>query len=704
MLNRCLHSKSTNRLFGHLSLREPQQWNFIAQDSISRSDELIHRAVLSSSPLETIRALDDISDTICQAYDSAEFCRNVHSCPEWQEAATQACIALGAQVEKLNTSESLYGALVRALDRHDQAAPAVAAQHAPESAGNQQHPSTGDSAGSALLSAEALRVGRSLRHDMEKAGIHLPHAQRNRLTQLIGLERRLGMAIGHNLSDASKLGHVDLDINGEGGVLLQLRVSSLAPSSSGRRVSLGSHALNGLLQWEHSASNRHKAYVAGYSSPRENLGLLEQLLETRQEMAALMGAPSYAHHNLRGATLAGSPEAVHSFLLDLAAAIHPKVEEEVDLMRRYKARHLGKAVTDVRLDAWDRLYYISMAKTEECPVDQSAVAAYFHLQHCIEGFGQLLKALMGVSLVRLPLSPGEAWADGIQKLRLEHDDEGPLGTMYLDLYPRRGKVTGASHFTLRCGRELPGGGYQAPIVAVVCSFAVSSAGALSPDQAQTLFHEFGHALHSILSRTHFQHHSGTRGPMDLMEVPSHVTEHFARSEASIRSFMRHHISGRPMPPPLIQQLRASQRLFEATNLQQQVVDALIDQRLHGAARMGSTSSSDIVREVMEEHSVFPFVPGTFPQARFHHLVGYGATYYSYLYAQALSSAIWQQHFANGQISRSSGDHIRRTMLQCGSAREPVQYVHGMLGDGHLVPVNGGFKPEISSLLKDLQIS
>lgn len=126
--------------------------------------------------------------------------------------------------------------------------------------------------------------------------------------------------------------------------------------------------------------------------------------------------------------------------------------------------------------------------------------------------------------------------------------------------------------------------------------------------------------------------------------------------------------------------------------------------------------------------------------RFHHLVGYGATYYSYLYAQALSSAIWQQHFANGQISRSSGecytfvqahesrqsqgqlsevyslgaytnalfhhagDHIRRTMLQCGSAKDPVQYVHGMLGDGHLVPVNGGFKPQISSLLKDLQMS
>ena len=103
-------------------------------------------------------------------------------------------VCLAAQVEKLNTSESLYGALVRALDSHDQAAPA--ADRAPGSAGNQQHPSTRDSRGSALLSAEALRVGRSLRHDMEKAGIHLPCVQRNRLTQLIGLERRLGMAIG----------------------------------------------------------------------------------------------------------------------------------------------------------------------------------------------------------------------------------------------------------------------------------------------------------------------------------------------------------------------------------------------------------------------------------------------------------------------------------------------------------------------------
>ncbi|EIE23493.1 zincin [Coccomyxa subellipsoidea C-169] len=655
---------------------------------IARSDDLINQAVLSSTPLDTIRALDDISDTICQAYDTAEFCRNVHSCPEWQEAATQACIVLGAQVEKLNTNESLYGALVRALDCHEQ----TAAHSAPASE-YEQRPG--------LLTAEALRVGRSLRHDMEKAGIHLPHDKRSRLTELVGQERCLGMAIGQNLTDVSKLGHVDLDINGEGGVLLQSRMNSLAPSRSGRRVSLGSHALSGLLQWEHSAKNRQKAYVAGYCSPRENLALLEQLLGARQEMAALVGARSYAHHNLRDATLAGSPEAVHSFLLDLAAAIQPKVEEEVELLRRYKAKHLGKAVADVQLDAWDRLYYMAMAKAEEYPLDQLEVAAYFHLQHCIDGFGQLLKTLMGVSLTKVPLAPGEAWADNIQKLTLVHEDEGPLGTIYLDLQPRRGKVAGASHFTLRCGRRLVDGSYQAPIVAVVCSFAVSSGGLLSPDQAQTLFHEFGHALHSLLSRTHFQHHSGTRGPMDLMEVPSHVTEHFARSPHSLRAFMHHHISGRPMPAPLVQRLRASQRLFEAINLQQQVVDALIDQRLHGPRSMGGASSSDIVSEVMQEHSVFPFVPGTFPQARFHHLVGYGATYYSYLYAQALSSAIWQQHFANGQINRSSGDHIRRTMLQCGSAREPAHYVHGMLGDSHLVPVNGGFKPEISSLLKDL---
>ncbi|KAK9905894.1 hypothetical protein WJX75_008266 [Coccomyxa subellipsoidea] len=702
MLYGSLHSKSSSRLFGLLTLRDPRQWSCIVQDSISRSDALINRAVLSSTPLDTIRALDDISDTICQAYDTAEFCRNVHSCPEWQEAATQACIVLGAQVEKLNTDESLYSALIRALDHHEQRT-AAAAQFPPVSEA-EQHSGVQHTGGEGLLTPEALRVGRSLRHDMEKAGIHLPHAERSRLTELIGLERRLGMAIGQNLTDVSKLGYVDLDIEQEGGVLLKSRMTNLAPSSSGRRVSLGSHALNGLLQWEHSAKNRQKAYVAGYSTPRENLALLEQLLGARQEMAALMCAPSYAHHNLRGATLAGSPEAVHSFLLDLAAAIRPKVEEETDLLRRYKARHLGKAVADVQLDAWDRLYYMAMAKAEECPLDQSDVSAYFHLQHCINGFGQLLKALMGVSLVRVPLAPGEAWADSIQKLTLLHEDEGPLGTVYLDLHPRRGKVPGASHFTLRCGRRLADGSYQEPIVAVVCSFTQSSGGLLSPDQAHTLFHEFGHALHSLLSRTHFQHHSGTRGPMDLMEVPSHVTEHFARSGPSLRAFMRHHISGRPMPAPLVQRMRASQSLFEATNLQQQVVDALVDQRLHGPAMVGGASSSDIVCEVMQEHSVFPFVPGTFPQARFHHLVGYGATYYSYLYAQALSSAIWQQHFANGQITRSSGDHIRRTMLECGSAREPVDYVQGMLGDGHLVPVNGGFKPEISSLLKDLRIS
>ena len=284
------------------------------------------------------------------------------------------------------------------------------------------------------------------------------------------------------------------------------------------------------------------------------------------------------------------------------------------------------------LRAWDRAYAMGRARTATCGVDASAVARFFPLESTIRGVGALVSRVFGVTVEEEPLHDAEKWCDDAKKLTLRTRDGDLLGTVYLDLSRRPRKFPHAAHFVVRCSRDAREGpaSRKRPVVALVCNFgggAGCSAGALlSHGEVETFLHEFGHAMHSALSETKYQHASGTRCAADLVEVPSHLFEYFAWDPDALRILSRERTTGEPMPSAMIDALRRGKEMFGATDLRQQIAFALADLDAHSIAasdvepRHVSAAFADAARS-----AGFRPEPGASWELRFGHLVGYAST-------------------------------------------------------------------------------
>jgi len=252
----------------------------------------------------------------------------------------------------------------------------------------------------------------------------------------------------------------------------------------------------------------------------------------------------------------------------------------------------------------------------------------------------------------------------------------------LDLHPREGKYTHAAHFTLRCGFQ-----NQVPIVALVCNFTHGNAevdgmpvSLLSHGEVETLFHEFGHALHSLLSRTQFQHLSGTRGPVDFVEIPSHLMEHFCWDKRVLSRFARHYQTGEPIPEKLVDSLINSKNMFAGTDGQTQILYALLDQRFFGPQEQTTRLAlTQLAASLQKEITEIDHEDGTYWHARFGHFTGYGAGYYGYLYSKALAAGMWRELFLDDPLNRTSGLKLWKDVLIHGNARSPQYIVDSILG-------------------------
>jgi mitochondrial intermediate peptidase len=391
-----------------------------------------------------------------------------------------------------------------------------------------------------------------------------------------------------------------------------------------------------------------------------------------------------------------------------------------------------------KIEAWDWQYYASKHKTVEMP----DLPLYFPLRGVLKGLQSIVHAVFGVEMSMESVPPSEAWSSPDSLLKCEFRD-GPtrLGVVYLDLLGRPNKHQGAAHFVVRCGRAVHSfevtdvspdkdtvihvnNGerrlYQLPIVTLVTSFTSGeqtptvNSTLLTHNHVETLFHEFGHALHSMLSRTEFQHLSGTRGTLDFMEFPSHFLETFAWDARVLSSFARHAHTGSTIPAEYIRQLQQSSAQFAGINLQSQVVQAMFDQVLHGARVPGlvlpqSATPSQILQEVYAKYSSLPFIPNTNWECGFSHLASYGAGYYSYLcvcwcglccsvgwtccngllvvgfviagprFAQLYAAVVWDVFFSEDPLHGGGGRTIRTAVLEKGGSKDPAAILRDLLG-------------------------
>uniref|UniRef100_A0A8B9NV14 Mitochondrial intermediate peptidase n=1 Tax=Apteryx owenii TaxID=8824 RepID=A0A8B9NV14_APTOW len=474
------------------------------------------------------------------------------------------------------------------------------------------------------LDPETRRVAELFMFDFEISGIHLDEEKRKKAVNLnikildLCNEFLTGTHLPNKIDKHVLPEHIRYNFTAEGNYLQVAGLHADCPDDLVREA----------------------AYKIFLYPNAEQLSCLEELLASRNSLAQLVGYNTFAHRALQG-TMAKNP------------GRRCVTQKDFEMMTKMK----------VKYDIDPGLY---------CP--------FFSLGACMEGLNSLFSQLLGISLYAEQTQRGEVWSEDIRKLAVVHENEGLLGYIYCDFFQRPNKPHQDCHFTVRGGRLRENGEYQLPVVVLMLSLPHSTRSAptlLSPGMMENLFHEMGHAMHSMLGRTRYQHVTGTRCPTDFAEVPSILMEYFANDYRVVNQFARHYKTGQPLPKSMVSRLCESKKVCAAADMQLQVFYAVLDQIYHGKHPL-KRSTTEILKETQEKFYGLPYVPNTAWQLRFSHLVGYGAKYYSYLMSRAVASMVWKQCFAQDPFDRAMGERYRREMLAHGGGKEPILMVQGML--------------------------
>ncbi|CAN8070707.1 unnamed protein product [Agarophyton chilense] len=656
--------------FGLKGLHRPSDWEHLGNHCIDECLELAENIRLqrNNPSVAVLQTFDDLSDRLCAVLDVAELCRNVHPEPEFVESANEAFLNVSSVIQHLNADKSLYEPLNELYERH------------------MLQIRNGFRTGPHLTGEDLIMV-KSLKQDFERGGINLEHSEKMRLIQLQdGVTTASAKFTSTPLEHAATL---QLPYNKLRSVPYHfLKSLQRAPGNPDHvLIPLNGSTMHFLLKWVPDSKIREKVYRLSHNGQRGAKDhYLATILENRLEIANILGYDSYAEL-LFVDRLASSPSDVLEFLEALSAhirrsALDDKTAIEIEKLRREP--HLASDGS-IKIHGWDRSFYIGRLKAENFDISSTQIAQYFPLSACLYGLGYLLHATFGVHMVRCHANEGEVWHSDVQKLQLKDSRGEILGQIYLDLYPREGKYGHAAHFSVTCGRQPPNGAdYQIPTVALVCNFGrdnCSGERLLTLSEYETFFHEFGHSLHSIFSRTKYQHLSGTRVTTDFVEIPSHLFEHFAWHPQLISKFAHHHQSGDAMPTKLLRSLCASRNGFISTDTQMQLLFSAMDLQFHGPDPP-VWDTAEAFADLQRKLTVYEPDEDVSVPASFHHFVGYGGGYYTYVFARVLSAQLWTKLFGHDPFSREGGANLRHGLLAYGGAHDAGALLRKMI-DGDI---------------------
>ncbi|XP_015197260.1 mitochondrial intermediate peptidase isoform X2 [Lepisosteus oculatus] len=592
-------------LFAVPELSSPEGFEVAQEKALRQTERLVERVCASRPGPQVVETFDQLSDSLCRVADLADFVKVAHPDAAYREAAEKTCIRIGTVVEKLNTNVDLCKSLKDLLDNKD----------------------IMDS-----LDPETRRVAELFMFDFEISGIHLDKEKRKKAVSLnvrlldLNNEFLLGSHLPNKIEKRALPEHVRHCFSLDGNYIQVAGLHADSPDDLVREAA-------------------YKIFL--YPNP-DLLCCLDELLACRNELARLVGYQSFAHRALKG-TMAKTPETVTEFLELLSEKLSDRAAKDFEMMKDMKTK-LNPRNAD--LMPWDHPYYSGVLRAERYNIEPGLYSPFFSLGACMEGLNSLFSQLLGVSFQTEQPEKGEVWCEDVRKLAVVHETEGLLGYIYCDFFHRPDKPNQDCHFTIRGGRRLQNGQYQLPVVVLMLSLPPPSSSApalLTPGMMENLFHEMGHAMHSMLGRTRYQHVTGTRCSTDFAEVPSILMEYFASDYRVVNQFARHYQTGQPLPKSMVSRLCESKKVCGAADTQLQVFYAALDQIYHGKPQNRSTT--EILKETQEKFYGLPYVPNTAWQLRFSHLIGYGAKYYSYLLSRAVASMVWRQCFLKNPFDR-----------------------------------------------------
>jgi thimet oligopeptidase len=414
---------------------------------------------------------------------------------------------------------------------------------------------------------------------------------------------------------------------------------------------------------------------------KENIPLIEKILPLRDRIAKTLGYASWADYSTE-VKMAGNARTAIDFLEKLNTGLRPKFDEELEEFRRLKVKETGEPAAKV--NAWDWRYYSNLLKKEKYSVDAEQLRVYFPYQRVLEGMFAIYQRIFDLRFE--PVDPPYKWVDDLQMYAVSDAGSGePLGLFYLDMFPREGKCSHFANFGVIDGRQLADGKRQRPVVALVCNFPTPSTNRpslLSHGDVATLFHEFGHAIHAILTRARFARFSAWRVPRDFVEAPSQMLENWVWDKAVLDSFAADYRDpSKKIPADVLARLKEARLATEATRYQRWFVAlGLMDLALHTRIHEGNARRRWMSNQIVGS-AFLPVADDTAFLAYFGHFVGYDAGYYGYAWADAISAdmATVFEKSAAGYFDKDVGMRLRKEIYEPGDSRDVNISIERFLG-------------------------
>jgi oligopeptidase A len=455
-----------------------------------------------------------------------------------------------------------------------------------------------------------------------------------------------------------------------------LRAYAEEKGVTGWRVTLRQPSVQAVLTYADDRALRERVYRAyqtrasdqGPDAGRfDNSARIEKIVALRHEAAQLIGLRDSAEESL-ATKMAPSPDAVFAFLRDLAARAKPVAERELAELREFAANELGLAT----LEPWDVGYASEKLRERKYSLNEEELKPYFALDAVMEGLFAITSRVFGVTLRRR--DDVDTWHPDVRFYDLIDASGRVFAGAYVDLFARAGKRGGA-WMDVCINRFCRADSTQLPIAFLTCNFAPptnDSPSLLTHDDVLTLFHEFGHGLHHLLTEVDFPGVGGISGvEWDAVELPSQFMENFGWQREALDLFARHYKTGERLPDALFDRMQAARHFHAGLFLVRQIEFALFDFRIHrefDATR--GTRALDVLDEVRREVAVILPPPWQrFPHAFTHIFAGgYAAGYYSYLWAEVLSADAFDRFEHEGIFNREVGAAYRRAILAVGGSR------------------------------------
>jgi thimet oligopeptidase len=397
----------------------------------------------------------------------------------------------------------------------------------------------------------------------------------------------------------------------------------------------------------------------------KNLERMLEIYTLRQELAGLHGLPTFAHYSLRR-KMAGTPEAVNKFLADVKAAVTELEKKDIEELRAEKAKEAGKALAETKINRWDVAYYQERVRKERYSVDQEKLRKYFPTEKTVEFALLVSQKLYGMKFVPRKVT---AWSPDVTAYDVLDGATGRyVSTFYLDLYPREGKYGHAAAFPSRGVSTVA---RRTPISVMVANLDKEG---LDQEEVRTLFHEFGHVLHGVLSKAAWNAQAGTSVKVDFVEAPSQMFEEWGRREQSLALMKQVCPSCPVLSPEELARLESARKYGQGTRYARQWLYAAFDMAL-------AQQPQPVLPlwKKLESDTPLGHVEGTMLPASFSHLTAqYGAGYYGYMWSEVLALDMLAP-FAKDMLDPKVGIRYRDTILSQGGQRDEMDMVRDFLG-------------------------